>query len=139
MKAATSRVLSLGSRSLRRTAPHRSITLASELSEEHAMIRDMAKTFAEEQLYPVAGDLDVTHRYPKQQVDEIGKLGLMGIAVSEDYGGSGMDYMAYTLALEEISRGCASTGVRCSLFLFPLALAPSFPSPASLSPKGIHE
>jgi len=79
------------------------------------MIRDMARQFAETELMPIAGDLDANHRFPAEQVKHLGSLGLMGVAVSASYGGSGLDYLAYAIAMEEISRGCASTGVIMSV------------------------
>ena len=48
--------------------------------------------------------------FPARQVKEMGELGLMGVAIDADYGGTGLDYLAYAIAMEEISRGCASTG-----------------------------
>jgi len=85
------------------------------LDEEHVMIRDMARQFAEAELMPVAGDLDAKHEFPSAPVTQLGELGLMGVAVSDEFGGSGLDYVAYALAMEEISRGCASTGVIMSV------------------------
>lgn len=79
------------------------------------MLRDMARQFAETELFPVAGDMDQKHTFPRDQVAQLGELGLMGIAVEEEFGGAGLDYLAYAVALEEISRGCASTGVIMSV------------------------
>jgi len=79
------------------------------------MIRDMSRQFAETELMPIAGDIDKDHLFPANAVKQLGELGLMGVSVSEDYGGAGMDYLAYALAVEEISRGCASTGVIMSV------------------------
>jgi butyryl-CoA dehydrogenase len=81
------------------------------LPEEVAMVRDMAKSYAETELYPVAAQIDASHTYPAKQVAAIAELGLLGIMVPEKYGGAGMSSLAYAVALEEISRGCASTGV----------------------------
>jgi len=81
------------------------------LSEIHADIQLMCRKFADEQLIPIAADVDRTHRFPTDEVKQLGELGLMGITVSSEYGGAGLDYMAYAIAMEEISRGCASTGV----------------------------
>lgn len=75
------------------------------------MVRDMARNFAETELYPVAGHIDAAHEYPAKQVSQLADLGLMGIMVPEKYGGAEMSSLAYAVALEEISRGCASTGV----------------------------
>ena len=87
----------------------------SYLSEEHDMLKQMARDFADAQLVPIAGELDREHRFPAEQVAAMGELGLMGIAIPEEYGGAGMDPLAYALAMEEISRGCASTGVIMSV------------------------
>jgi butyryl-CoA dehydrogenase len=81
------------------------------LPEEVKMVRDMARQFAETELYPVAGHIDMSHEYPASQVAQLADLGLMGIMVPEQYGGAEMSSLAYAVALEEISRGCASTGV----------------------------
>lgn len=81
------------------------------LPEEVTMVRDMARQFAETELFPVAGHTDQTHTYPAKQVAQLADLGLLGIMVPEKYGGAGMSSLAYAVALEEISRGCASAGV----------------------------
>jgi alkylation response protein AidB-like acyl-CoA dehydrogenase len=94
------------------------------LSEEHQLVKDTAARFADERLKPVASELDKTHAHPADLCRELGELGFMGIAVPEEYGGGGMDNVAYVLALSEISRGCASTGVimsvNNSLYCFPV-------------------
>lgn len=71
----------------------------------------MCRKFANEELAPNAGEWDQKHEFPKQAIQSMSELGLMGIACEEEYGGSGMDYLAYAVAMEEISRGCASAGV----------------------------
>jgi butyryl-CoA dehydrogenase len=86
-----------------------------KLSETHEEIRKIARTFAEKELKPVAAALDREHRYPAEQVKKLADLGLMGVAVSEEHGGAGLDNLAYAIAMEEISRGCASTGVVMSV------------------------
>jgi butyryl-CoA dehydrogenase len=86
-----------------------------ELTEEQKMIQDMAKNFAEKEVAPLAAELDETHRFPVELAQKMGELGLMGIAVPEQYGGAGMNYICYVLALEEISRACANTGVIMSV------------------------
>lgn len=85
------------------------------LTEEHVMVREMCRAFANETLAPIAAKLDQEHRYPAAEVAKLGELGMMGVAISTDYGGSGMDAMSYAIACEEISRGCASTGVIMSV------------------------
>ncbi len=94
------------------------------LSEEQKMVQDMARRLADETIKPVAAELDQTHRHPEEICEQLGELGLMGVAVPEEYGGAGMDYVSYALALIEISRGCASCGVimsvNNSLYCFPI-------------------
>ena len=82
-----------------------------ELNEEQRMIQEMARNFAEKEVAPLAAELDETHRFPIELAHKMGELGLMGVAVPEEYGGAGMDYVCYVVALEEISVACANTGV----------------------------
>ncbi len=95
-----------------------------ELTEEQKMIQEMCQRFAEKEIKPVAARLDETKEHPQELCDKMGELGLMGIAVSEEYGGAGMDYVSYILAVIEISKACASTGVimsvNNSLYCFPM-------------------
>lgn len=81
----------------------------------HQMLRQTCKDYADRELAPIAAQLDKEHRYPAKQVRELGEMGVMAIEVPEELGGAGMDYLAYSLAIEEISRGCASTGVVASV------------------------
>ena len=85
------------------------------LDETHEEIRKLARSFADNELKPVAAELDREHRYPAAQVKKLAELGLMGVAVPESEGGSGLDNLAYAIAMEEVSRGCASTGVVMSV------------------------
>jgi butyryl-CoA dehydrogenase len=85
------------------------------LSDTHEEIRKLARAFADNELKPVAAELDKKHEYPAQQVKKLAELGLMGVAVPEEHGGAGLDNLAYAIAMEEISRGCASTGVVMSV------------------------
>src|SRR5690554_6172530 len=95
-----------------------------ELTEEQKMIQDMARKFAEREIKPVAAEFDRTHDHPKDIVAKMGELGLMGVTVSEEYGGAGMDYICYVLSMIEISKACASCGVIMSvcnsLYNFPV-------------------
>jgi alkylation response protein AidB-like acyl-CoA dehydrogenase len=95
-----------------------------ELTEEQKMIQDMARKFAEREIKPVAAELDRTHRHPAELVAKMGELGLMGVTIPEEYGGAGMDYVSYVLAMIEISKACASCGVIMSvcnsLYNFPV-------------------
>ena len=94
------------------------------LTEEQQMVREMAARFAEAEIKPKAAELDETHSHPAEIVKQLGELKMLGIAVPEEYGGGGMDYVSYVLALIEISKACASTGVimsvNNSLYCFPV-------------------
>jgi len=85
------------------------------LSEEHQLIQQTARDFARREVQPQAARIDEEHRYPAELVARMADLGFMGVAVPETYGGAGMDTLAYVLAMEEISAGCASTGVIMSV------------------------
>jgi len=82
-----------------------------ELTEEQRMIQEMTRNFAKGQIEPLAAAIDQDERYPEELVAQMAELGLMGIVFPEKYGGSGMDHICYVIAVEEISRACASTGV----------------------------
>ncbi|MFP4368744.1 MAG: acyl-CoA dehydrogenase [Candidatus Kapaibacterium sp.] len=81
------------------------------LTDEQKMLREMVEKFAKEKIAPVASENERNHKYPADIIKEAGELGLMGIAYPTEYGGAGMDFVSYMLAIEEISRWCASTGV----------------------------
>jgi len=86
-----------------------------ELTEEQRMIQSVAREFAQSEIKPVASELDKAARFPVELIQSMGELGFMGIFVPEEYGGSGMDTMSYVLALEEVCKACASTGVIMSV------------------------
>lgn len=95
-----------------------------ELTDEQKMIQDMARKFAEREIKPVAAELDRTHKHPADICKKMGELGLMGVTIPEEYGGAGMDYVCYALAMIEISKACGSCGVIMSvcnsLYNFPV-------------------
>src|SRR3989442_12122845 len=86
-----------------------------ELSEEQRLLRDTCREFADRELKPNAKRWDREHNYPAETVKKAFELGLAGVAVPTEWGGAGMDNVAYALAIEEISRGCASVGVTLSV------------------------
>src|SRR2546427_843573 len=86
-----------------------------ELSEEQRLLRDTCREFADRELKPNAKRWDREHKYPAETVKKAFELGLAGVAVPTEWGGAGMDNVAYALAIEEISRGCASVGVTLSV------------------------
>ena len=94
------------------------------LSEEQQYVRDVARKFADERLYPRAGEFDHNAELDREAIKEMADLGLMGVKVPEDYGGTGLDNLAYTISIEELARGCAShalvAAVHGSLFAMPL-------------------
>jgi len=85
------------------------------LSDEHKMIRDAARDFAQNEIAPVAAEFDESGEFPHKTVQKMGEMGFMGIEMPEEYGGAGMDTLAYVLALEEISKADASHGVIMSV------------------------
>ena len=86
-----------------------------QLTEEHLMIQEAARDFARTELLPGVIERDNTQTFPTEAIAKMGELGLMGMMVSPDYGGGGMDAVAYTLALEEISKVDASAAVVMSV------------------------
>ena len=84
------------------------------LSEEHEMIRKMVRDFAQKEIAPTAAERDEEERFDMRIFDKMAELGLTGIPWPEAYGGIGSDYLAYCIAVEELSRVCASTGVTLS-------------------------
>lgn len=86
-----------------------------EYTETQKLIRETARKFAEERLAPDAVERDEKEIFPHQAVKELGELGFMGIMVSEQWGGSGLDVTSYAIAVEEISRVDASCGVIMSV------------------------
>jgi butyryl-CoA dehydrogenase len=86
-----------------------------ELSEEQKMVQQMARDFAENEIKPKAPELDKTERHPAEIIQKMAELSLLGIAIPDTYGGGGADIVSYSVALEEISRGCASVGTIMSV------------------------
>jgi len=82
------------------------------------------RDFAENELKLIAAEIDKKHLFPKEQIKKMGDLGLMGLCIPEALGGTGVDTLAYAIAMEEISRGCAAAGVimsvQNSLYLGPI-------------------
>ena len=85
------------------------------LSEEQKMIRDAARDFAQNEIVPIAAEFDESGEFPHATIKKMGGIGFMGIEIPEEYGGAGMDTLAYVLALEEICKADASHGVIMSV------------------------
>lgn len=82
-----------------------------QLNEEHLMIQDTARKFAEAELKPIAEEIDRTMEYPVEMFKKMGEIGFMGLTVPAEYGGTGTDTISYSITIEELSRACASTGL----------------------------
>lgn len=85
------------------------------LTPEQEDIRKMVREFAEKVIAPSAAERDEKEIFPREIFGEMGKLGIMGLPYPEKYGGAGSDFVAYAIAVEEISRVCASTGIGLSV------------------------
>ncbi len=89
-----------------------------QLTEEQSLIRDMVRDFADKEVAPSAQIRDEEERFDRELMfDKLAELGLTGIVFPEEYGGAGADYISYAIAVEELSRVCASTGVTLSAHL----------------------
>ncbi len=82
-----------------------------ELSDEQQLIRDAVREFAEAEIVPIAAEIDRDHRFPAELLPKLAEMNLMGMTFPEKEGGAGTDYVSYVIAVEEISRACASTGI----------------------------
>jgi butyryl-CoA dehydrogenase len=95
------------------------------LTEEQIMLRDMVRDFALNEVKPIAAEIDENQRFPVENIQKMGELGLMGICFPEEYGGAGMDTVCYAIAVEELSRVCGSTGLTLAAHVS-LGTAPIF-------------
>ena len=86
-----------------------------DLTEDQHAVREMVRDFAESEIRPIAAKIDETHEFPAATAKKMAELGLLGMFVPEQYGGAGMDYLSYVIAIEELSRVCASHGVIASV------------------------
>ncbi len=86
-----------------------------QLSDEQRQVRELCRQFADSELRPNARKWDVEHQFPAEAIKKLAELGLLGVAIPAELGGAGMDNVSYALAMEEISRGCAGTGVIMSV------------------------
>jgi alkylation response protein AidB-like acyl-CoA dehydrogenase len=101
------------------------------LTEEHQMIRDALRAFAQERLAPNAARWDREHHFPRDELKELARLGAFGVAVPEQYGGAGLDYVALALVLEEIAAGDGGTSTIISVNNCPVcSIAMAYANPA---------
>lgn len=85
-----------------------------KLNEEQELLIEAIREFTEGEIAPIAAELDEQERFPEELIPQLGEIGVMGIPVPEKYGGVGMGELEYVMAVEEISKVCASTGVTVS-------------------------
>ena len=86
-----------------------------ELTEEQKMIRAMVRQFARDEILPTASERDRTKEFPREILNKMGELGLMGMNVPQEYNGAGVDTVSYSVALQEVAYACASTAVIMSV------------------------
>ena len=96
------------------------------LSEKHEKFRSKIKEFAEAEIEPVSAQIDENAEFPHEKVKKLGEMGILGMVVPREYGGTGDDMITYAIAVEELSRVCGSTGITVaahnSLAVYPLFL-----------------
>src|SRR5678816_167273 len=89
--------------------------MQASLTDEQRMIQSVARDFADKEVRPIAAAIDREARFPRETVERMGALGLMGIAIPEAHGGGGGDAVGYAVALEEVAKACASHAVIMSV------------------------
>ena len=89
--------------------------MSLSLTAEHQMIRQAARDFAQNEIAPIAAEFDESGEFPYETIRKMGEMGFMGIEIAEEYGGTGMDTIAYVLALEEICKADAAHGTIMSV------------------------
>ena len=82
-----------------------------KLSKEHELLRKMYREFAQNEVKPLAAELDEEERFPKETIPKLAKLGMLGIPFPKKYGGAGGDNLAYAICVEEIAKTCGTTSV----------------------------
>ncbi len=85
-----------------------------KLNDEQELLQNMFREFVEKEVRPLAAELDEQERFPAELIPQMGEIGLFGIPIPEEYGGVGMGNLEYVMAVEEVSKACASTGVTIS-------------------------
>ena len=81
------------------------------LDEEHLELQASFKEFAENEIRPLAKEIDETERFPLESIKKMAEMGMMGLPIPEEYGGSGVDQLGYVLEIEELAKVCATTAI----------------------------
>ena len=81
------------------------------LDTEHEELVELYRQFAEQEVKPLAAEIDRTERFPRETVDKMAEMGMLGIPFPEEWGGTGMDNLSYAQCIEEIAKVCATTAV----------------------------
>ena len=84
------------------------------IEKDYQELRDMASKFTDIEVGPLAAQIDLESSIPASLIDKLKEMGFFGIFIPEELGGAGLDYLSYAIIMEELSRGCASTGVLIS-------------------------
>jgi len=94
------------------------------LSKEHVLLQELYRKFAENEVKPLAQEIDEEEKFPKEIVDKLGKYGMLGIAFPTEYGGQGADYLAYIMCVEQLAKFCGTTATivaaHSSLCVYPI-------------------
>ena len=94
------------------------------LTKEQQLVRKLMQQFSMNEVEPIAAEIDEQARFPKETIDKLGKLGVMGMPFPQEWGGSCSDYISYVMAIEELSKVCGATGVivqtHCALCCWPI-------------------
>lgn len=100
------------------------MSMSYPLTEEQSLIKNMVREFAENEVKPIAAEIDKNHRFPTETVERMKELSLFGLSTPEELGGAGGDVLSYIIAVEELSRVCGTHGVilsaHVSLSMFPI-------------------
>src|SRR6185312_6331226 len=91
--------------------PNEYPSLNYDLGDTADMLRDTVRSFTSDHIAPIADEIDKTNKFPRHLWPKLGELGLLGITVEEELGGTGLGYLEHVIAMEEISRGSASIGL----------------------------
>ncbi|CAN5524340.1 acyl-CoA dehydrogenase [soil metagenome] len=93
------------------TATHDVQPYGEFLDDEHQAIRELVRDFATKEIAPISAEVDRNARFPEETFKKLGQMDLLGLPISQEYGGAGADYRSYAIAVEEIGRACGSTGL----------------------------